>query len=134
MSYTTFNVTSTGFPINDVLFTYALNASIDVVADLGKAVAIDSSAANTMKLAGTGDRIIGLLITAEDRGLYGKVGTVARQFKEKVPTVPGHGITLGSSVTGNTAHPGYATLAGSANDTVVIEIGTDGTWVAVELL
>ena len=140
MTYTAMNLVSSGFPISDVHFTYGLNASIDVVNDLGKALALDPTAANTMKLAGTGDRIIGLLVTAEDRGSLGKVGTVARQFKEQMPAPVGHTIVVGDSVTGINATPGLvqtrtdgATPPNKVYDhTVVIEVGTN--FVVVEKL
>ena len=139
MAYTAMGLVSSGFPINDVLFTYGLNATIDVVADLGKAVTIDATATNTMRLAVQGDNIHGLLILAEDRGSLGKVGTVARQFKEKLPAQVGHGIVVGDSVEGNTAFPGNVITKQNAgrtakvyDDTLVIEVGTN--YVVVEKL
>jgi hypothetical protein len=53
--------------------------------DLGKALTLDTTAPNTMKLAGDGDPVHGRLETYEDRSQQGagKVGTVQRQFKER---------------------------------------------------
>jgi len=133
-AYTAMGLVSTGFPIPDTLFTYGLHSTIDVVADLGKAVTLDTTATNTMKLAGTSDPIHGILVLAEDRAALGKVGTVARQFKEKLPTVAGSALAVGMSVTGNSAAPGNVLpMAGGAHDgTLVIEVDPAGLWVAVE--
>lgn len=47
-------------------------------ADVGKAVAIDAAAAYSVKLAGNGDRVVGVLVSYEDRVVEGvKVATVA---------------------------------------------------------
>lgn len=63
-------------------------ASGIVAADVGKAVALDTAAANTVKLAGDGDQIFGRLETFEDRTTEGlKTGSVARQGSLVLPTV-----------------------------------------------
>lgn len=72
-------------------------------ADVGKAVALDSSAPNTVKLAGDGDKIIGKLVTHEDRKVEGVlVGTVALRggFRFTEVGSPTHPLAVGDTVVG----------------------------------
>jgi hypothetical protein len=74
-----------------------------LAADVGKAVSMDSSAANSVKLAEDGDILTGALVTREDRAVEGVlVGTVALRggftFTEK--DSPTYAIALGDSVVG----------------------------------
>lgn len=102
MPYTPHGVVSYGFPFEDFTFTYELASAI-VVGDVGKAVAVDASAGNTVKLAGDGDAIFGRLETFEDRTLEGiKVGAVSRKFKAKLKAVASHGLAVGDAVCGST--------------------------------
>lgn len=65
--------------------TMTLAAGI-VVADEGKAVALDTGAANKAKLAGDGDQIIGRLEKVENRVQEGiLVGTIALKFSNLLP-------------------------------------------------
>jgi hypothetical protein len=127
------NIVSSGFPIDDVRFTYAISGVV-TQADLGKAVTQDKTAPNTMKLAGDGDPIHGRLETYEDRSQQGagKVGTVARQFKEKLPANAGHTIAVGDSVVGAGAGLVKDAGAGVSNRTLCVEAGVD--FVVIELL
>jgi len=65
--------------IHQELFHYTFNLKTGIVAaDVGKAVTIDTAAANTMKLASDGDPIFGRLETVEDRSVEGILtGTIA---------------------------------------------------------
>lgn len=70
-------------------------------ADAGKAVALDSSAANTVKLAGDGDEIVGRLQTVEDRPIEGLlVGTVAVRFSAALPVGAAATIAVGDTAVG----------------------------------
>lgn len=70
-------VSLNGIYDEDAQFTYLL-ASATTIDDIGKAVTVDTSAANKVKLAVAGDRILGRLETFEDRTVEGiKVGAVS---------------------------------------------------------
>ncbi|MCG7629000.1 hypothetical protein MHM88_14405 [Epibacterium sp. MM17-32] len=96
-------------------------------ADVGKAVALDSSAANTVKLAGDDDKIIGKLVTHENRSVEGVlVGTVALRggFRfTKAAAAPA--INVGDTVVG--AGGGEVKAAASADhaDNMVVEVDGD---------
>lgn len=133
MVYTPANVVSYGFPIDVTTFTYLLAAGM-TAADVGKAVTLDTTAANRVRLAAAGEAIFGRLETYEDRdSLSIKTGAVSRQFKEKLPAPAAHGIVVGNSVTGG-AIPGNvaAVAANGVNRTIVVETGA--TYVVVEAL
>lgn len=137
----TYNITGvvlSGFPRGTETFTYhlsgfAADASDETVAAAaGKAVSLDTTAAGTVKLAGDGDTIFGRVFVAENRAAIGggKVASVTRTFKDKLPAAAGHGIVVGDSVVG--AGNGLVKKAGTANRTIVIETGAD--FVTVEHL
>lgn len=115
-------VVSRGYSFNDFMFTYSLSGAV-TAADVGKAVALDTTAANTVKLAGDNDIIFGRLETYENRAVLGMVvGTVSRKFKDIVPytgTTP----AIGQSVTGS-ATAGVVKVATTQNitDNRVVEI------------
>ena len=74
-----------GIYFEDFQLPFYLKSGI-VAADIGKAVALDSSAANTVKLAGADDRIIGRLEVVENRVVEGVlVGTVSVKFANRLP-------------------------------------------------
>ena len=141
MPYTPNAVVAHSFSFPD--FTFTMNVSGTVVAaDVGKAVTLDTTAANTVKLAGSADEIYGRLETLESGGLDGlTIGAVARKFRAKLPILAGQtGINLiavGDSVMGGTA----GAVKALNNTTIktpdrslntVIEIGTD--YAVVEML
>lgn len=79
----------TGFPFEDSQLTVKLSGS-PVQADIGKALTQDTSAANTMKLAGDGDPIDGVLLTLENRTVEGTVvGTCSFRFAKTLPIKSG---------------------------------------------
>lgn len=137
-NYNITGVVLEGFPRGTETFTYHLsgfpaNASDEqVAAAAGKVVSLDTTAAGTVKLAGDGDAIFGRVYVAENRAAIGggKVASVTRTFKEKVPAAVGHGIAVGDSVVG--AGNGLVKKAAGANRTIVIQTGTD--FVVVESL
>ena len=117
---------SYGYPIEDSMFTYLLSGTI-TIADIGKAVMLDTAAANTVKLTQAAEDVIfGRLETFEDRTALGiKVGTVARGFKDKLPKAA-NVITVGQSVAGSAvAGIVKAALTQDTNRNIVIEVGTD---------
>jgi hypothetical protein len=134
MAYNPAGLVSHGFPFGIFTFTYALSgvAATDeaVAAAAGKAVSLDTTAPNTVKLAADGDAIFGRVYVAENRAVLGiRTASVARKFKEKLPAAPGHGITVGQRIVG--AGGGLVKLAtanagaGVPSDPIVIETGTD---------
>lgn len=133
MVYTPANVVSYGFPIDPTIFTYLLASGI-AAPDVGKAVSLDTAAANSVKLAADAEQIFGRLETYEDRdSLSIKTGAVSRLFKEKLPAASGHGIVVGDSVVGAGAGLVRKAAAGAestGNRTIVVETGD--TYVVVE--
>lgn len=105
MASLSFGVSLDGFKFPDSTLTWNLEASI-VAADVGKAVTIDTSVANTVKLAGDNDVILGRLETVEIRASEtSRTGAVAYQFVDLLPytgTAPIVGAKLtGSATAGN---------------------------------
>lgn len=136
-AYNPAGLVSHGFPFGIFTFTYALSgvAATDaaVAAAAGKAVSLDTTAPNTVKLAGDGDAIFGRVYVAENRDVLGiRVASVARKFKEKLTpsaaylaATPAVGDRIvgagGGLVKKATANAG----AGVPSDPIVIEVGTD---------
>jgi hypothetical protein len=87
--------------VEDFNFTFNLKTGI-VAADVGKAVSLDTTAANTVKLAEAGELIIGRLETVEDRKSEGLlVGTVAMKGSFKLPLKSGATVVVGDVVVGS---------------------------------
>jgi len=104
-------------------------ASGITIADVGKAVALDSSAANTVKLTGADEQVIGQLVSFEDRGVEGVlVGTVSLRGGFKFT---GEGvIAVGDTVVGSaTAGTVKVAAAVDHSDNMVVEI--DGTNITI---
>lgn len=113
MSSFHFNVSMDRRPQNAWLFTMKLASGI-TAADIGKAVALDTSAANQVKLAGAGDRIFGRLEVYEESGL----GTVALKFIETLPVVTGATFAVGDTAIGaSDTVKGQVTPRRNAGDT-----------------
>lgn len=120
------------FSFEDFTFTYYLKSTI-TAADVGKAVALDTTATNAVKLAGDNDPIFGRLETFEDRKQEGtKVGAVSRKFRSKLPKTGT--VVVGDTVTGS-ATPGTvkaSTGTDSIYENTVVEVGS--TYAIVEKL
>lgn len=90
-------------------FTFTMNVTGTVVAaDVGKAVALDATAANSVKLAGANDRVFGRLESFETGGLDGlTVGAISRKFRATLPVATGltgiNAPAVGDTVVGNGA-------------------------------
>jgi hypothetical protein len=142
MPYTPAGIVSSGYPFGDFTFTYLLSgvAATDtaVAAAAGYVTTMDTTAASTHKLAGDGDPIHGRVYVAENRAVLGLVvASIARKFKESVPTAAGYtSPAVGDRVIGGgagtvkkaTANSG----AGVPTDPIVVEVGTGS--VVVEYL
>jgi hypothetical protein len=84
------------------LDNYTFNLATGIAAaDIGKAVMIDASAANTVKLATAGAEILGRLEQVEDRTVSGLLlGTVALRFGGILPIKAGETVIVGDSLVG----------------------------------
>lgn len=134
-----------GIFIEDFQFPFALASGI-AVADVGKAVALDTSAANTVKLAADGDVIIGRLEVVENRGAAASgtlghsaegnlIGTVSLYGGMTFPyttdaaesaDVPAIGDVIVGAEVGSEAHPKYGTGSGFVKKTAIY-VDTDGS-------
>jgi hypothetical protein len=85
---------------DDFQYPFLLAAGI-TIADQGKAVTLDASAANTVKLAGDGDRIIGRLEVVEIRVQEGiNIGTVSIMGGLDFPAKAGYVAASGDNLVG----------------------------------
>ena len=122
-------VTLRGQTQPDSRYTFVLDAAI-VAADIGKAVSIKAGSANTVKLAGDGDLIVGNLFSIEDRTVEGvKVGTVSTRGGFLLNTTGV--IAVGDSVVGSATAGSVKAGADSRNR--VVEIPAAGTAVVLFL-
>lgn len=88
-------------PMEDWHFPFLISGAA-VAADVGKAVTLDTAAANTVKLAGDGDEVLGRLEVFEDRVVEGiKVATVALKGAMKLPYLTADPVAVGDSVQGS---------------------------------
>lgn len=123
-------VTLRGFYNEAWQFTMNISGVIDRAQDIGKVVSQDITVANTAKLAGDNDVLIGTLRSYENRVQEGlKVGVVGMKDFVSVPTTGV--IAIGDSICGS-ATPGVAKKAAAPNNTRVVEVGT-GTAVVMFL-
>lgn len=131
------SISLAGIFFEEFQLPFNLEASI-TKDDIGKAVSLDSSAANTVKLAGDGETIVGRLETFEERTVEGiNVGTVAVKFAAKLPINTGAAGTfavgdtaVGSAVAGQVKVLGGGTPTPDHSINYVVEV-VDGTHVVV---
>lgn len=85
---------------DDWQYPFLISGTV-TAADIGKAVTQDTTAANTVKLAGAGDPILGRLEVYEDRVAEGiKVATVALKGGVRFPVKSGETVAVGDTVQG----------------------------------
>lgn len=106
-------------------FHYPFNLASAVTADdVGKPVALDTTAANTVKVAGDGDVIVGKLASYENRAIEGvKVGAVA--LKGGFKFTKSGTIAVGDSVQGAAGGAVKKTTAADYSLNMVVESGSD---------
>ena len=106
-------------------FHYPFNLASAVTADdVGKPVTLDTTAANTVKVAGDGDVIVGKLATYENRTIEGvKVGAVA--LKGGFKFAKSGTVTVGQSVQGAPGGAVKALTTANYALNMVVESGTD---------
>lgn len=121
MSYHT-NVTMNGF--HQEAFSLTMNLSGTVTAaDVGKAVALDTTAPNTAKLAGADDHIIGRLQSVENRTNEGTVvGAVEFKFSLRIPIQTGETVNVGDTVVGGLSGAVKAATTPDYNSNFVAEV------------
>jgi hypothetical protein len=115
-------------------FHYPFNcANTMTIADVGKPVALDTTAARTVKIAGNDDVVLGVLVSFEDRVVEGvKVGTVALKGGFKLTGVSGHTIAVGGTVVGS-ATAGQVKAAASPNHAQNMVVAVTGNDIEVVL-
>jgi hypothetical protein len=117
---------------DDFQYPFLLAAGI-TKADQGKAVALDATAANTVKLAGDGDRIIGRLEVVENRVQEGiNIGTVSIQGGLDYPVKVGEALVNGDSLVGSAGGLVKKAGAGVLTNWVVVQVLTNGNAVAIK--
>lgn len=115
----------------DSQFPFLLAAGI-TSADVGKAVALDTSAANQVKLAGDGDTIIGQLLVVENRVVEGVlVGTIAMEGGIAFDVAVGQTVHLGDTIVG--AGGGLVKSAATPNMALNYVVEVDAASVVVIL-
>lgn len=100
--------------------------------DIGKAVTLDTSKANTVKLAGDGDPVLGRLEVYEDRVQEGiKVATVNLAGGMKLPVKEGETVNIGDAVIGAGSGEVRSVIPTGAEaddviptDNIVVEVGS----------
>lgn len=125
----------------DAQYTFLVSGTV-TTADIGKAVTIDSAAANTVKLAGDNDVILGRLESFEDRTAEGiKVGAVscegAMKFlvnEDAVASPTDETPTVGDYICGGTTDAsakGYVQKIGTGGQQkwLVVEEASDHSYV-----
>ena len=118
-------VTLHGLYNQDLSFTWNISGAFDKKADMGKVMAQDKTAANTAKLAGDNDAIIGVIGSYENRLQEGIItGAIYHSGGFQVPFVGT--VAIGDQVTGS-ATPGAvkkATAAVVGKLALVTEVNT----------
>lgn len=122
-------VTLRGMTQPDSRYTFILDAAI-VAADVGKAVSIKPGSANTVKLTGDGDLVLGRLYSFEDRVTEGiKVGAVETKGGFVLTTTGV--VAVGNSVVGDAI--AGTVKAGADSRNRIVEILTATTAVVLFL-
>lgn len=112
-------VTLRGFYDEDSQFTWNISGAV-TRANVGNVMAQDITVANTAKLAGDNDEIIGVLNSFEQRIQEGlTVGTIGMSDNAAVAYTGA--LAIGDSICGS-ATPGVAKKAAARNNTRVVEL------------
>ena len=104
MPYSHTSVTLRGFHFEDFSLSVNLAAGI-TQSDIGKALAVDATGSNKLKLAGNGDTIVARLASVEDRTVEGTlIGAAEFRFANLLPIksglTGGEAVVVGSTVVG----------------------------------
>lgn len=103
-------------------------------ADLGKAVTLDTSAANSIKLAGDGDPILGQLFSLENRTVQGvQTCAVVTAGGMSFPKEAGSTIAVGDFLDGSSLADGSVEAAPAATKWQVVEVVSTTEVIAISL-
>jgi hypothetical protein len=133
MAYSVNDLVLESFSIDEFTFTYFITGNPSATDIVGKAVALDTTQRGSVHLAADGEQVFGRIFQYEDRTQQGggKVVTVERKFRKRLPKGTGTTVAIGDNVVG--AGAGLvrtgAAVAGSGGCTV-IDVSTD--YVVVE--
>lgn len=115
-------VTMKGFHQEAFHLTMNLSGTV-TAADIGKAVSVDDATANTAKLAGDGDVIIGRLASYENRTNEGiVVGAVEFRFANTLPIAESETVAVGDTAVGGGAGAVKAAAAANHSQNFVAEV------------
>src|SRR5687768_1487975 len=124
-----------GIVPDEFIVTWNVSGTIDKSADINKAVTIDSTAKNTVKLCSDDSIILGILQSYEDRTQEGiKVGAVAHKGFFKVPYVNGAAAlvpVVGHSVKGSATAGKVKPVAAYDGPNIVVEVDTTNGYVVL---
>lgn len=136
MPYTPNAIVLEAFSFEADTFTrYISGITTQVAADIiGHAVALDATAAGTVKLAGDGDYVYGRVYQYEDRKQEGvKTVSVERRFVKRLPKTAA-AIAIGATVVGAGAGLVKAAVSPDQNINTVIFVDETLDYVVVEKL
>ena len=131
------SVSLRGLVPQEFIATWNISGTVDKSTDLGKAVTIDSTGANTAKLCSDDSIILGVLTSYENRVSEGvKVGAVAHKGFFKVPYVNGASSlvpAVGHSVKGSATAGKVKPVAAYDGPNLVVEVDTTNGFVVLML-
>lgn len=120
------SVSLDGYHFEDSIFTYNLTGTVDVTDRrlVGAPVSIDTTARNSVKIAGDGDEIYGRIESVEKRD-FGTVAGVALRWSGRFEKDANVTINVGQTVIGAGGRKVKAANAYSRAQNTVVEVGTD---------
>lgn len=120
-------VTLNGYYDEESVHTFIITGTV-TANDVGKAVTLDTTQANSVKLAGDGDPIFGKMMQFEDRSVEGiKVAAVCRRFSAPLPIKTGATVNIGDTLVGG----GSGTVKSKTSETFTT---THGSFCAMEII
>lgn len=131
MAYVLTDIVLEAFSMEDFTFTYFISGNPSPTDIVGKAVTIDPASRGTVRLSNADDPVDGRIYQYEDRTQQGggKVVSVERKFRKRLPKAVGDVVAIGDTVEG--AGNGLV-RTGTPNrlDNIVIDVASD--YVVVE--
>jgi hypothetical protein len=122
--HTTVDLAGTHF--SDFHLTMNISGSgLTYASVVGKPLALDTTAANTVKIAGNGDRIVGYARTFEDRINEGtKLVTVETKFIMNFPVTAADALAVGDTAVGGTNAGEVKKGTAAPNDNIVLKVAS----------
>jgi hypothetical protein len=127
-------VSLNGMVEEDSIYTFLCSSTVVAGTDEGKAVSLDTSAANTVKLAAANDRLFGYIDTIEVRAVEGvTVVAVVTEFIRSLPHLSGEVFEVGDTAVGGGSGQVKVLKSGSPaasapdpNQNIVLEVLASG--------